>query len=132
MPESATQKQLDRIENAIIGNGTEGLLARTARIEERLVSAASEAEDAKTTALETAKTASSAIERAEVQIMELTSAVKSHVGTDHLSVMMKKKEFWAIIFILYVALHLIATYVPNVWDWIMVLLGIPKLLIPLN
>jgi hypothetical protein len=37
-PPSAMSKQLDRIESAIIGNGHEGLLARTARIEERTTS----------------------------------------------------------------------------------------------
>jgi Cu/Ag efflux pump CusA len=136
---TTANKQLDRIEAAIIGNGHEGLLARTARIEEALKavnSSAVEANEAAEKAAEKAENAATraadAVNKLALSVTELQSVTKTHLGTDHLSVMMKKKEFWAVIVIGYIALHVIATYVPNVWDWIAVLLGIPKLVLPIG
>jgi len=137
MPPIAS-KQLDRIEAAIIGNGQEGLLARTARIEEKLKTAADLAEGAKVAAEEAAEKADTAVTRAANAVNLLTQTVtklegmlSSHIGTDHLSVLMRKKSFWTLIIIGYVSLHLIATYVPNLWDTIVIFLGIPKLVLPI-
>lgn len=136
---SSALTQLDRIENAIVGNGQEGLLARTARIEERLNTVdelAEETKKANEDAVEKVeddiKNAMHLINQLTINVTKLEGALATHVGTDHLSVLMKKKQFWALIIIGFISLHLIATYVPNVWDWIMILIGVPKLIVPLN
>jgi hypothetical protein len=144
-PPSAMSKQLDRIESAIIGNGHEGLLARTARIEERTTSIDEKvdsvellAKEAKIAAETTAKEANEAVSKAAKSVSDLATvvaqldnAVVQHHNTEHLSKLVKKKEFWAILFVAYIGLHVLATYVPNIWDWLAVLLGVPKLVLPL-
>ena len=131
--------QLDRIESAILGNGHEGLIARTARIEENLETVGEAAKGAKEAAERanekaeiSAEDSKAVMHKLELGMTKLESTVINHIGTDHLSVLMKKKQFWAIVIFGFISLHLIATYVPNVWDWIVVLLGIPKLVIPIG
>ena len=134
-----TKKQLDRIENAIIGNDHEGLLARTARIEtrlDRLSQDTCEAKDAAKSASnksdELCSKAIDAVHELTVNLTKLKDQLETHVGTDHLSVLMKKKEFWTLIILGFISLHLLVTYLPNVWDWVMVVVGLPRLIIPLN
>ena len=136
---TVSTKQLDRIENAIIGNGHEGLLARTARIEEKLIAAAIAAEEAKKAALETSeksekeigKMASATRDLAE-SVIKLETAVEAHVKMDHLTEMIRKKEFWAVIVVGFIFLHIVSTYVPSVWDWIMTMVGLPSLSLPIT
>lgn len=142
---SATAKQLDRIESAILGNGHEGLIARTARIEEQTKSidekvdaAAQAAKEAKLAASDAAVAANEAVTKAAESITDLASVVKqldfsvqAHHNTDHLSTLIRKKEFWAALVVIYIILHVVATYVPNVWDGIMTLVGLPKLILPI-
>ena len=134
-----TSKQLDRIENAIIGNGHEGLLARTARIEEKLVAAAEDRQEIKEKTNEALDRTSETLSETTKTLNEITNnfvkleaIVKTHIGTDHLSVLMRKKQFWALIIFGFVVLHLLSTYVPNIWDWLVVIVGLPHLVIPLN
>lgn len=131
-PKSPYSDQLDRIENAIIGNGREGLLGRTARIEERLNTVDDLVEEAKKTAETEISELKKLMHQLEINVIELGGALKTHIGTDHLSVLMRKKQFWAVIVVLFITLHIIATYIPNLWDAIMMLVGLPKLVIPLN
>ena len=136
---ASTNKQLDRIEAAILGNGHEGLIARTARIEENLETVAAAANGAKEAAERanekaeiSAEDSKAVMRKVELSITKLEATVASHISTDHLSVLMKKKEFWAAIIIGFIALHIVSTYIPNLWDWIAVLLGLPKLIVPLG
>lgn len=142
---SATTKQLDRIESAILGNGHEGLLARTARIEEQTKAidekvdlAADAAREAKIAANDAAVSANEAVIKAAKSISDLAVvvgkldvSVQAHHNTDHLSTLIRKKEFWAALVVIYIILHVVATYVPNVWDGIMTLVGLPKLILPI-
>lgn len=146
---TANKTQLDRIESALIGNGREGLIARTARMEEQLKVAVSAASDAKSEAEKARATAevlsdllaekhnelssdiSSIHNDVKLSLVQLTASVTAHHNSTHLAEVMKKKSFWVTIIGAYVFLHLIATYVQNAWDWLMLMLGIPKLIIPL-
>ena len=131
--------QLDRIEDAILGNGREGLLDRTARIEEKVITIDESATEAKTLATEYAKKSGEAVEKVANSVGELSTTVSrltdtmvQHIGTDHSSVLIRKKAFWMLIVVGFISLHLVSTYVPNVWDALMVFLGLPKLVIPLS
>ena len=131
--------QLDRIEGAILGNGREGLLTRTARIEEQLKTVVDVAKENNAAALEADTRAMEHIERISTEISSLvvtvatlSVSVTAHHKTEHLSDLMKKKSFWAGIIGAFVVLHLLSTYVPNAWDWAMIMLGIPKLVIPIG
>ena len=139
MPPSENQKQLDRIENAIIGNGHEGLLARTARIEENIESISKDVGEAKEIARNSSKKSEEmcaktmdAVDSLALNLTELKKDVGYHHATEHLATLVKKKEFWMIVIATFVTLHLISTYVPNAWDWVVRLVGLPSLLIPLN
>ncbi|OGO12747.1 MAG: hypothetical protein A2Y53_04950 [Chloroflexi bacterium RBG_16_47_49] len=130
------KEQLNRIE-AALGFGDDSLAIRTARIEENLKTAAGLASDAKNAADRAAEKADLAVTRAAdtVHLLALTvtrleGTLGSHIGTDHLSVLMKKKSFWMLIVLGFISLHLISTYVPSIWDGIVLMLGIPKLLLP--
>lgn len=132
-------KQLDRIEAAVLGNGHEGLLARTARIEEKLITSAQLAADAKEAAEIAAREARETVVRAldssnalSLNVVSMNELLKAHLGTDHLSQLMKKKSFWVLIVIIFITLHLVSTYVPNLWDALMLYMGIPKLVIPIS
>jgi len=139
------KEQLDRIEDtvdkagkAIFGNGSEGLIARTARIEERLISAAENSVEAKEISKDLSEKTDKNLSKLTdnltsltQNVIRLTDSVNIHHGTEHLSELMKKKSFWLLIFIGLIAMHMIATYVPNVWDGAMMLLGLPKLVLPL-
>jgi len=132
------KSQLDRIEDAISGNGREGLLDRTARIEERIVSIACLAEDAKNSSIEAAVKSEAAVTKVAetvqtlaISATKLSEALATHLGTDHLSTLIRKKSFWMLIVVGYIALHLVSTEVPSLWDALMVFLNLPKLAIPL-
>ncbi len=151
----AALTQLDRIENAILGNGHEGLLTRTARIEENLETASKTALEAQESAKLMAQASEQGfsrvyetIDRLTTNVDSLSKSVEAHHKSEHLTDIikanptltviteaMKKPNFirnvLIVIFISFITLHLIATYVPNVWDWIMAWLGLPKLVIPL-
>jgi hypothetical protein len=134
----SSNEQLDRIEKAILGNGREGLIARTARIEEKLeVAREAREEIIKTTETTTSanrkaiKDVSDKVTEVSINVIKLEEAVKAHINTDHLSVMMKKKSFWMALFLMLIAVNLMALYVPNLWDFIMRILGIPKLIVPM-
>ena len=143
---SPYKDQLDRIEKALIGNGREGLIAQTARIEESQKATTELAREARNAASIAAVKASDAAEKADdavekaanvvTQLSYIVTTVNAdlmrHVGTDHISVLIKKKGFWTLIVLGFITLHLLATYVPNLWDGLMILLGIPKLVLPLN
>lgn len=131
MPSSTEKsKQLDRIENAILGNGKEGLLARTARIEENLDATTCLAKEVKESAEKSAEKTDEAIGELKMSILKLENTIRTHIGTDHLSELMKKKEFWSIIILGFITLHIIATYLPNLWNLIVMIVGLPKLVIP--
>jgi hypothetical protein len=138
MTKVESDKKLERIEAAILGNGHEGLMVRTARIEEKVTSIADKADEASKNAILAADKAQVAGDKAEelvsrlaIEVTEIGDALKSHLGTDHLSSLMRQKGFWVLIVLGFISLHLIATYVPNMWDFAMGLLGIPKLIIPI-
>ncbi len=138
MTERINKSQLDRIEGALIGNGREGLLARTARIEERLEATAESTNAAKDAADLAARKADEASMRAlnsanalAVNVEKMNDLLVKHVEMAHLASMMKKKSFWVSIFMGFVILHLVSTYMPNLWDAVMIFLGIPKLIIPI-
>jgi hypothetical protein len=136
-PDLRIDPQLDRIEKALIGNGQRGLLDRVARNEENISEIKQDVGGVKTDALQEKLRSDSAIAKLAdsvnlltINIDRLGTTVTSHLGTDHLSVLMKKKSFWVLIAVGMIALHMIATYVPNVWDGAMLLLGLPKLQLP--
>ena len=131
--------QLDRIEAAILGNGHEGLIARTARIEEKLETTAEDVIEAKDAAANAANKAKEAFEKTTeittklmTSIIQLEESVKTHHASEHLSTLVKKKQFWTVIIVGYIVLHILATYVPNVWDWLVVLVGVPRLSLPIK
>ena len=179
----AGKTQLDRIEGAIFGNGREGLIAVTARIEENIAEAKSLAEVATETnrltaaalaettektaqALSvTAKETADALAKLHAHynerfdrldecndtfkavLAELSTSITAHEKTEHLADIikvnpglvvvtdaMKKPRFFLNVAtfgaLLFIFLHLVSTYIPNVWDWAMLLLGLPKFVIP--
>jgi len=135
-PKSTTNQQLERIENAIIGNGREGLLDRTARIEENLKTTQEQVEDAKLAAIRAEEKTDTAIAKVlenvstlAVNMVTMTNTLTTHLGTDHLSVLMKKKHFWVLLVSGFILLHIISEYVPGLWDAGMMFLGLPKLII---
>lgn len=145
----AKSNQLDRIEAAIIGDGKEGLLGRTARIEEKLIAVAKSADIAQSKADEvariTAAVAEAVTEKTDrtisktedllnaltISVVKLTASVEEHHKTEHFSDLLKKRSFYLTIFFGFIIMHFIATYVPNLWDGAMYLIGVPKLVIPL-
>jgi hypothetical protein len=83
------------------------------------------------------------------KVEKLADSVDAHHKTEHLSDIikdnpslkvitewMKKPNFLisvaVFLMVVYVILHIIATYVPNVWNGIMLLIKLPSLSIPLN
>lgn len=139
MPSAAVHgTQLDRIEAAIIGNGREGLLGRTARIEEKLVVQTSIATEAKITAELACASADRAARDAEknisvlaISINKLTEVVDAHHKKEHFSELIKKKSFLVSVALVVIVLQLITMYLPNLWDAIVITLGAPHLTIPL-
>lgn len=115
------KEQLERIEVAINGNGHEGIKERLARIEENL-------EDV------TGITKENAVEIGKLaKIVEKVSvSMEAHHAKDHLSDLIKKKGFWAVLAIVFLVLHFVSTYIPNALDWGLRLIGLPALQIPLN
>ena len=119
--------QLDRIENAILGNGREGLLAQAARMEEAIKTTAERQEEAAASFL----IACEGINKLTRTVDSLADTVKSHHASMHFSDLLKKKAFWMILVGGYIGLHLIATYVPSLWDGIVLGVGLPALRIPI-
>ena len=113
--------QLDRIERAIYGNGREGLQGRAARIEEHIEFIT-----------ENSKRNSEGIS----QLLQATAALKFSVDTHHaafhLNAMLPKPKFWMAICGAFVVMHLISTYVPNVFNFVMALRGAPTIKLPLS
>jgi hypothetical protein len=113
--ESVIIDKIDRIENAVIGNG-QGLISRTARIEENLKSVAANAEEAKSVA-EEAKDA--AEERFDIMLEKLgklvndtvvlTESVDKHHKSEHFADMVKKPKFLLTVLAFFVVAHEIAT-----------------------
>jgi len=131
---NVTHSQLDRIEGALIGNGREGLLARTARIEEQIKAARELAGDAKTAAVEaaeeartTSKEAIDAIHKVAIDVTAIGVAVTAHHKQKHLADLLKEPKFYAILIVAYITLHSISTYAPSAWAWLMKLVGLPTL-----
>lgn len=153
MPRVSVDKgQLDRVEAAILGNGHEGLLVRQARMEETITAikddikdVAAKAVDANEAALSAGQEAIKKFQEASValndlgkdvkgfgtKVDDLAKEVKAHTDSIHLAKLLKDRKFWAAIVGGYIVLHLIATYIPNFWDWIMLLVGLPKWMVPL-
>jgi len=141
--------QLDRIELAVIGKNGEGLLVRTARIEEKLNAVSTNAEVARMKAEEAVKVSTTTsevvidrtdrtiaktgemLQRLTISVVELTASVNTHHKTEHFSDLLKKKTFYITIFLGFIIMYTIATYVPNIWDGTMILLGIPKFILPI-
>jgi Flp pilus assembly protein TadB len=135
----AYKDQLDRIEKAIIGNGQEGLLRSSARMEEKIAStsilieeAKKNSKEARDKAEEAVNTTSQLIGEIKIELVKINGSIEAHHKMLHLAEIVKKKQFWIYIFLGFVVLHLISTYVPNVWDWIMLLVGLPHLVIPVG
>jgi NAD/NADP transhydrogenase alpha subunit len=152
----AAKTQLDRIEGAIFGNGREGLIAVTARIEENIEEARGMAEASKTEAQGVRAEQAAGFQNVYLSIGALTRTVETlglsvdaHHKTEHLSDVMKSTP--ALVVILdwmknpkfirdliiggvtsFIVLHVVSTYLPNVWDWAMLLLGLPKFVIPIG
>jgi chromosome segregation ATPase len=141
---TSNKEQLDRIEKAIIGNGNEGLLARTARIEERLENAAKSRTEIKeeqkklvTNNQEAIENTNSAIRKIETSVNEicmnynnLQTTLEMHLATEHIAKLIKRKSFWIGIVATLIVVNLIALYLPNIWDIIIRMLGLPGLIIP--
>jgi hypothetical protein len=132
MPPPIYKEQLDKIEKALIGNGREGLIPRMARIEEKIETSTNLSKEAKESSEKASEKADHAIDELKIAVIKLEGIVTSHIKTEHLSALMKKKEFWAFIVVGYIALHFISTYIPNLWNIIATLVGLPKLEIPLG
>ena len=135
---NAEKTQLGRIEDALYGNGKEGLLVRVARIETAQTDAKDAAMKAQISAersVDSVELLSSkalqAVNNLVVKQTEMNALVKMHIETEHLSGLIKKKEFWVLIVIGFVVLHTIVTYLPGGWDWLIALLGLPQLHIPI-
>jgi hypothetical protein len=146
--------QLDKIESALFGNGREGLIAVTARIEEKLEDARGLADSANNAAERVGAEQAAGFYKTYQAISDLAKtvdtlalSVEAHHKTEHLSDItkanpsvsvfiewVKNPKFFRDLIIVgtlsFVVLHLISTYVPNLWDWVMILLGLPKLIIP--
>jgi hypothetical protein len=125
--------QLDRIEGALIGNGREGLIARTARIEEKLITAANLAQDAKTAAISAAEKTEVAFDRAAQEIGSLAKvvdrlglSVEAHHNTEHLAALLKKPKFYLALVVLFVIMHEVSTAlqfgIPALWQLILKLI----------
>jgi hypothetical protein len=131
--------QLDRIERAIIGDGREGLLAQTARIEERVKAVASTAENAKLEAEKATEAAQKgflrtyeAINALTLNVNKLTTSVDTHHKSVHFYDLLKRPKFWTFLIVGFIILHFVSTYVPVVWDGVMIMVGLPHLAIPVK
>jgi hypothetical protein len=134
----AQKTQLDRLESAIIGNGREGLIAQVARIDERSENiekmsnrAIGAAEDVAKASEEGFIKTYQVINELTINVNKIASSVEAHHKTEHFSELLKKRSFYIIVVVGFVVLHLVATYTPNVWDFLMALLGLPHLIIPI-
>jgi hypothetical protein len=99
------EKQLERIEKAIIGNGHEGLIARTARIEENVDSVMESNDEA----IKKLNIAASALSSLTTDLRLLTQSVFEHHKAEHFSDLIKKKSFWFIVASAFIVMHSIST-----------------------
>jgi hypothetical protein len=72
-----------------------------------------------------------ALNEATKDLPAMKISVEKHHAEPHLWGWMRSGKFWATIVGGYVALHLLATYVPNIWNGIVIALGWPQLVVPL-
>jgi hypothetical protein len=148
--------QLDKIEGALYGNGREGIIAVVARIEEKLEDTRGLAESAIQAAEKVGTEQADGFLKTYKAINELTKtvehlavSVEAHHKTEHLSDIVKANPTVSVFvdwlkspkffrnFIIagtlsFIALHIIATYFPIIWDWVFIFIGLPKLAIPLG
>jgi len=114
-------EQMTHIENALYGNGREGLISRTARIEEAL---------AQGTANSVRNSAG--IEKLLEKTTELKACVDAHHKTLHLDTLMRKAKFWVTIFAALIGFNLISRYIPSAITLLFQLLGVPGVHLPLE
>lgn len=112
-------EKLRHIEDAIYGNGHEGINVRLARIEENV-------EASTVLVRDNAAQVTRLIEAAA----KLDASVETHHAKDHLSDLMKKKGFWAIVVIAFIVLHFVSTYFPDMLNFLLTLVGLPHLPAP--
>ena len=146
MPPKTSTAQLDRLEQAILGNGHEGLLVRTARIEESLIALRDdvkvlndsavinmeEAEASRKESMERFEQSASSLRELVGTVKTLAVKVDIHHSTQHLAELLKKPKFYAFIFFGFIVLHIVSTYVPGVLDFGLALVGLPKLPVPVQ
>jgi hypothetical protein len=118
--------QLEHVIKVVDGNG-EGLRSRTARIEENIKATT----DLTRQTAENVEKISTQITAFALDMQALGISVKEHHATDHFAGLIKKPKFWAVVVGGFIALHLISTYLPNVWNLVATLLGYPYLNLPL-
>lgn len=111
--------KLKHIEDAIYGNGHEGINVRLARIEENV-------EASTVLVRDNASQVTKLIEAAA----KLDASVEAHHAKDHLSDLSRKKSFWALIIMGFIALHFVSTYIPDMLNFLLTLVGLPHLPAP--
>lgn len=150
------KSQLTRIEDGLFGNGHEGLLSRTARIEENLEAVSEAIAETEKSAQETSQVSEASFKNLydlmtgiSAIVDRLATSVEEHHKTEHLSDIVKANPVLKVItesmkdphfarnvvifgVVSFVVLHLVSTYIPNVWDWIMTILGLPHFIVPLG
>jgi restriction endonuclease Mrr len=110
------QSQIDRIEKHLVGNGREGLLAQTARIEQKVISVEASALDAKIVALETKEMAEARLDELLTKLtilvndtVVLTKSVDEHHKSEHFADMIKKPKFLLGFLAFFIVAHEVAT-----------------------
>jgi KaiC/GvpD/RAD55 family RecA-like ATPase len=119
---------LTSIQDTLNGNGHEGMKSRMARIEENIESTSqvtrSNAEQLSALIL--------VVTKLELTVAALDKSVTAHHKDKHFKDLLAQKSFWAYLISGFIALHIISTYVPFAWDWVMRLVGLPALVIPIQ
>ena len=113
--------QMTHVENALYGNGREGLISRTARIETSLEAAAAN----------TARN-SEGITKLLTATEELKASIEVHHKSPHLSILMTKAKFWVAVFGSLLGFNLLSRYIPGAITLLFAWLGLPGVHIPLE
>ena len=72
------------------------------------------------------------VEEAVKVIPALKTSVELHHAEPHLWIIVKDPRFWAVVVGGFIILHFVSTYIPNIWNVIMLTLGLPGFVIPLQ
>ena len=121
MPVSKYSESISRIEKGLFGNGREGLLDRTTRLEEATKNIS---ENVSTLSLSVQKTSESILLLSK-GIEDLKDILDKHCQTPHLYVLMQKKVFWGGMLLAIILINTLTSYAPMAINALLTGLGIP-------